>query len=213
MLIYGFRGNGRDKSVVGVIKCDPGDHGLVAAIIIGCLILMFIGALLNRRDQRVKKELGYTFVTGDVDWTWHSIFKLAFIGFMGGFISAGFGLGAALIFNPTLMGLAIHPAVASDTGMYLSMVGSTASTFIVIMFGRFNPYYAIVLSVMTLIGSYPGLITQKWLVVKTGKPSTTVALLLMFIIFCLLANPILSIINIFQMSKAGADVLKMGTYC
>lgn len=197
MIIYAFRGDGRNESIVGVKKCDAEDHELVAAIIVGCTIFMFIGALLNRRDQRIKKELGYTFVTGDVDFTWPSIFKLAFIGFMGGFISAGFGLGAALIFNPTLMGLAIHPAVASDTGMYLSMIGSTASTFIIIIFGRFNPIYAVVLSVMTLIGSYPGLITQKWLVVKTGKPSTTVALLLMFILFCLFANPILSIIYIY----------------
>jgi hypothetical protein len=132
MLIYGFRGNGRDISIVGVVKCDVGDHLLFASIIVGCALFTFIGALINRREQRIKVELGYTFATGDLDWTWTAVFNLAFIGFMGGFISAGFGLGAALIFNPTLMGLAIHPSVASDTGMFLSMVGSTASTFIVI---------------------------------------------------------------------------------
>ena len=71
---------------------------------------------------------------GDFEMTLKTILKLTFIGFMGGFISGGFGVGAALIFNPTLFQFDLHPASASGTGMFITMFGAISSTIIIIIF-------------------------------------------------------------------------------
>jgi uncharacterized membrane protein YfcA len=73
-------------------------------------------------------------VKGDFEMTLKTILKLTFIGFMGGFISGGFGVGAALIFNPTLFQFDLHPATASGTGMFITMFGAISSTIIIIIF-------------------------------------------------------------------------------
>jgi uncharacterized membrane protein YfcA len=127
--------------------------------------------------------------------------------------AAAFGLGAALVFNPSLVQYGMAPTVSSDTGMYLSMMGSLSSTIVVVILGKLNPYYALTISVMTAFGTLPGLYGQLWLVAKTGRPSITLALLFTFILFCAFANPILSIINMSRMVADGEDVLQLGTYC
>ena len=98
-----FRGSGHVPSVIGVQKCDPADDALLAILLVAGFVQMIIGAIWVNQELKIKKELGYTFVKGDVEMTTGNIIKLAFVGVLGGFISSGFGVGAALIFNPTLV--------------------------------------------------------------------------------------------------------------
>lgn len=90
-------------SVIGVFKCSVLDDELLAMLLAAGFVQMIIGAIWVNQEFKIKKELGYTFVKGDVEMTTGNIIKLAFVGIMGGFISSGFGVGAALIFNPTLV--------------------------------------------------------------------------------------------------------------
>ena len=66
--IYVLRGDGKTESIVGVTKCETIDHVLAVGVMVGAVFFMLIGACLNRQEQRIKEELGYTFTTGDIDW-------------------------------------------------------------------------------------------------------------------------------------------------
>lgn len=155
-----FRGNGKNPSVVGVTKCKPNDHIIFASLLLGGIILTVIGGIVVQREYKKKVELRYNFVKGDVLMTWCAILKLSSIALLGGFISGGFGVGAALIFNPTLVQYDIHPMVASGTGMFITMFGAISSTCIVMIFGKLNLWYALVLCIMAGLGSFFGLFMQ-----------------------------------------------------
>lgn len=98
-----FRGSGKVPSVIGVLKCTALDNVLLAILLAAGFVQMIIGAIWVNQEFKIKKQLGYTFVKGDVEMTTGNIIKLAFVGVLGGFISSGFGVGGALIFNPTLV--------------------------------------------------------------------------------------------------------------
>ena len=51
----------------------------------------------------------------------------------------------------------MHPAVASATGMYLTLYTTLAATIDLLISNRLNVPYAVLLGVMTIIGSIPGL--------------------------------------------------------
>ena len=93
-----------------------------------------------------------------------SILKLAFLGFMGGFLNSGFGVGSGLVFNPILVQFDLHPAVASGSGMFITMVSTFSSSIVVLVAGKMNLIYALILCIMTIVGTIPGIILQPKLV-------------------------------------------------
>lgn len=54
MLIMWFKGSGKDKSVVGVEKCDSGYWGLFSALIIFGFVLSAIAILIQKREFELK---------------------------------------------------------------------------------------------------------------------------------------------------------------
>jgi uncharacterized membrane protein YfcA len=109
------------------------------------------------KEYKIKSKLGYTFVNGDVEMNVKNITLLSIFGLMGGFISAGFGIGGALIFNPALVLLNVHSPVASSTGVYVSMMGNVSSTIVLIFLGKLNLVYAGIVVLMSIPGSLIGL--------------------------------------------------------
>jgi uncharacterized membrane protein YfcA len=70
------------------------------------------------------------------------------MGFAGGFIAGGFGVGAGIIINIALTHLDVFPPVASGTSMFTTMQGAISSTIIVIIYGKLNLAYAGVIVLM-----------------------------------------------------------------
>jgi uncharacterized membrane protein YfcA len=85
---------------------------------------------------------------------------LSLFGLLGGFISAGFGVGGGLIFNPVLVLLDVYAPVASSTGVFAAMMGAISSTIVVILIHRLNLVYAGIIVLMTIPGTLVGLIGQ-----------------------------------------------------
>lgn len=97
-----FRGNGKDESVIGITKCVPADHTILVMLIISGIIYTVIASLWGQKEHLYKQSIGYNFVKGDIQMDLKSIFKLGAIGFMAGFLNAGFGVGSAFVVSPAL---------------------------------------------------------------------------------------------------------------
>ena len=86
-----------------------------------------------------------------------NIVLLTFLGLLGGFVSGGFGDGPAFVFNPLLFQIGVIPPAASDTGMYVTTIGTLSSTIVVLCFKRFNLAYCCVILLTIIPGTLIGL--------------------------------------------------------
>ena len=101
-LVSLFRGDGRNPSVIGVRKCTPADNGILASLIIAAVIEFVIGVWWIGQELKTKSRLGFKLEKGDIEMKPTNIILLTFLGLLGGFISGGFGVGPAFVFNPFL---------------------------------------------------------------------------------------------------------------
>ena len=103
--------------------------------------------------------------------------------------------------------------MAAETGNYLSLFSATTSTITVILLGKLQWQYALLICSLSLIVTYPGLRMQAKILAKTGRPSIFSLLLLCFVTFCLFAVPSVSVYNLSQQKKANIDVMSVTPYC
>lgn len=97
-----FRGNGVDPSVVGITKCQPADHILLVLLIVSGIASTVGASFWVKKEYVYRQKIGYKTFQGDIEMTIPSILKLALIGFMSGFLVAGFGVGSAFVVSPAL---------------------------------------------------------------------------------------------------------------
>jgi hypothetical protein len=188
-----LRGNGKTPSVVGVLKCDAADHTILVLLIVSGFVYTIIASRWGQKEHLYKKSIGYNFVKGDIPMDIKSILKLGAIGFMAGFLNAGFGVGSAFVVSPALFLFDQNPATASATGMFIATLNCVSSSIVVILFNRLQLWYALILCIATAVGTIPGIILQHKIVAWTGRPSMTVLFLMFFILFSTFANPWISI--------------------
>jgi len=101
-LVSLFRGDGKKPSVVGVKKCTPADNGILASLIIAAVFEFVVGVWWISQELKTKKRLGFEFEKGDVEMIPKNIILMTLLGLLGGFISGGFGVGPAFVFNSFL---------------------------------------------------------------------------------------------------------------
>lgn len=194
ILVGFFRGDGKTKSTIGVEKCAPADHGLLAGLILFALAELLIGIWIIRSEQPEKKRLGYPLETGDLEMKFSTILMLVLLGFIGGFGAGGFGLGPASIFCPILFQFGMLPAVASDTAGMVSTIGTLSGTILIIFAKKLNLAYCGVILIVVVVGTMPGLKWQFDLVTKyNGRTSITIFFLLLQLTICVVTKAAISI--------------------
>jgi uncharacterized membrane protein YfcA len=133
---------------------------------------------------------------------------------VGGFLVACAGIGGGLIFNPFLLVIDLPPAVAAATGMYLSLFTTGVATMVNCISLNMPFTYMGTLFVFTVIGTFPGLFGQTWLVIKTKRPSATVFVLLIVIAYCIIAQALISLITSLNLDPANRSFLfDTSVYC
>lgn len=65
--------------------------------------------------------------------------------------------------------MGVQAQVASATGMYMVYFTCFASTVAVLLMNKLPIQYAIILCILTAMGTYPGVYGQAYIVKKTGK--------------------------------------------
>ena len=108
----------------------------------------------------------------------------------------------------------MNPAVASATGMYCTLYTTLASSINLIINEKLNLEYSLLINILTIIGSLPGLYGQGWIVQKAGgRTQFTVVILLSFLLLILVASLPISITEIQRAKDDGQDVTSFTRFC
>lgn len=182
-----FRGTKKKESVVGVKRCEDLEWGLFGILIGSGIFLTIIAIVYLSKLHSEKVKKGYVFEKGDFEGTAKNIALLIVVSLIGGFLISCAGIGGGLIFNPFLLIINLPPAVAAATGMYLSLFTTGVATMVNCLNVNMPFTYMGTLFVFTVIGTFPGLYGQTWLVHRTNRPSTTVLVLVCLIGYCIIA--------------------------
>lgn len=142
-----------------------------------------IAVKLTLKEYDEKCEAGYLFVDGDQKFEALAIVKLISVGFVGAFLATACGLSPGAIFFPVMIQLNMHSAVASSTGMYLTMYTTIAATINMLVVDRINVTYMLILCVLAIAGSIPGIFFQRMIREKaSGRTIFTVGILISVLI-------------------------------
>ena len=168
IVVLVLRGPGKEPSIIGVKACEGPDFLFLLLIVVSAALLTFIAIKNVGEEYADKKEAGYVFVRGDLEFTAGTNTKLILIGFIGALLATAVGLGPGAVFTPVMIQLEMHTAVASSTGMYLTMFTTIAATVNMLAIKQINVAYMLILCGVTPIGSIIGIVMQPIIRRKLG---------------------------------------------
>ena len=114
---------------------------------------------------------GYLLAQGDLEINRSNLLSIFKVGFLGSLSAAFGGIGPAMIYSPALVILGMEAQVATATAGYIAMFTTFISTFSAVLNKRIQMDYAVYVLAMTLMGSFPGLFFQQYLVHKYKRVS------------------------------------------
>ena len=206
-------GDGKD-SVFGLDICSEGAWAAYAFLVVAALLLTYFAAKVAKNDYQNKLANGYKFCKGDQELNTKNQMKLVGIAFGGAFAATTCGLAPGLVFYPTLINMDMHPVVASATGMYLALWTTLAGTILVLLNDALNIPFSLLINILTIIGTIPGLKGQIWVVQKAGgRNQFTVMILLAFLIFQLVTILPLSLVEAMNAKDTGEDITAFKEFC
>lgn len=98
--------------------------------------------------------------------------------------------------------------------MYLTLFTTFTATSVLLMNSKLNIPYMILIGVLTIVGTIPGLIGQKKLVQWTGgRNQFTVMILLFFLVIILLTALPLGIVENLRALDSGEDIAAFNDFC
>lgn len=210
-----MRGPGGGKeSMFGLKICDALAWVAYAALWVFAALLTLLAARVAKMENQEKLACGYKFTKGDQNLNFRGIMKLVLVAFFAAFFATMSGLSPGLIFNSFLIQLDIHPAVASATGMYMTMFTTAAATINLLLSNGLNIPYTVLISAISIVGTVPGLYGQVAIVVKSGgRNQFTVMILLLFLVICLISVLPLSILETLNANANGVNVTGFNSFC
>lgn len=108
----------------------------------------------------------------------------------------------------------VPPAVASATGSYCTLFTTLAATINVLLNNSLNLPFALLICLISVVGTLPGVQGQVMIVQKAGgRAQFTVAILLAFLFFILFTVLPLSVIETMRAKNAGQDPMALKEYC
>eukprot|EP00752_Nemacystus_decipiens_P012021 g10656.t1 len=166
-----LKGGGAFDSPVG-IEC--GSFAFWATSILSFLYLIAVSFrvrqyLVNR--WRLKAELGFKYVEGDVEWTPLNTVRYPCICFFAGFFAGMFGVGGGIVKGPLMLEMGVHPMVSASTSAVMILYTSFTATTSFIVFGLLKVDYAVPLFFLGLVATAAGQHGTDYLIAKFKRPS------------------------------------------
>lgn len=98
--------------------------------------------------------------------------------------------------------------------MYLTMFTAGSATIVMMVFQRLNLKYTLIINILTIIGTYPGVFGQAWIVRKAGgRFQFTVAIMLFFQVFAVFTVVPMMLYNSIEQTNYGENVMGFTDYC
>jgi len=124
-----------------------------------------------------KKECGFRYAEGDVEWDHTNTIRYPLICSIAGLCAGMFGIGGGIVKGPLMLEMGVRPEVCSATSATMILFTSAAATASYFLFESLNPHYG---AVVFMLGFLNTLIGQKALnvvVKKYGRSSIIILLI------------------------------------
>lgn len=206
-------GSSPNDSLLGIVKCGKDDWIIFAVLQVICVVFLILGLLVIKREYRMKTEVGYQFIEGDLKATPKNLSSMIAVSFFGSIFASFSGLGPGMVFCPALIMIGIESQVGTATGMYLTMFTTLASTIQMVIHKRIKLDYAGYVLAMTASGTLIGLFFQRYMVDTYKRVSyQNFVLVSTFFLSCALAV-FLNIPIIIHQSEVGEELFMLADYC
>ncbi len=164
-------GGSKFPSIIG-IECNSSVYWWLT----GAILLYILSVSLWARNQlvskwKLKKELRYRYIDGDVEWNPINTIVYPCICFFAGFFAGMFGIGGGVVKGPLMLQMGVHPLVASATVAVMIMFTSVSATAMFIVFGTLQWDYAWCLFIVGLLSTTIGQFGVSYLVDKYKRYS------------------------------------------
>jgi len=166
-----LKGGGAFPSPLG-IECGTLSFWGMTLFILGVVVSVSLIArkqLIERYYK--KKELGYKYVEGDIEWDEKATIKYPCLCFFAGFFAGMFGVGGGIVKGPLMLEMGVAPAVASATSAVMILYTSFSAATSFVVFGLLRYDYGFMLFVVGIICTAVGQVGVNYLVKKSGRGS------------------------------------------
>ncbi len=155
-LIALFRGSLTLKSLIGVERCNVVDFVLFGLEVVTMLIFAVICLVLLKKNHSTRRQCGYKFVRGDIEWGEGHMVAFALLAFIGGFITGAAGLSTEVLFTPFYIKMGVMPSVAGVTSQYLGMWATLSGSILYSIMGYMHFEFGFWLGFFAILGTVFG---------------------------------------------------------
>lgn len=206
-------GSSEKPSIEGIKSCSALYWLIQVAFIAICFLVTWYSIRLNKREQDLRKKFGVNYIEGEIVFEGRALNKLLAIGFVGGWVAGGLGLGGGSIYNPALLSMGVNPRVAASTGMYLVIFSCINSTVVNYINGILDMQYGAILGLWVVGGSLVGMVLADHYVKKSGKQSVFVWLLCFVFIIAAVGTPFVAVSQLKSLVRSGGNMMAFTSPC
>jgi uncharacterized membrane protein YfcA len=175
-------GHGDEVSLVGVAKCSF-MYWFVSFVMAAWLISMTLvaGSLLVKDHMR-KKERGYVFIEGEVEWDRRSVIVYPLWCILAGVFAGMIGIGGGMVKVPLMIKMGMIPQVATASAQFMILFTSSGTVFQFFLEGIIKVDYAAWYFFLGLFSTFIGQLVITRIVKKLNRPSYII-FLVAFVVF------------------------------
>ena len=170
------------------------------------MAFLFYSVHIIKKDQNLKKSFGYQCSEGDIQINNRNLLIMFLIGFVGSLFAGFAGIGPAMIYCPALIMLGLEARVATATASYMAFLTTLSSSIQVLILKRIQMDYAFHVILMTVLGSFPGLFFQHYMVNTFKRVSLQVFIFTASIFIAAIITLIINVPILFSKHKLDADI-------
>eukprot|EP00698_Gefionella_okellyi_P013319 TRINITY_DN363_c0_g1_i1.p1 TRINITY_DN363_c0_g1~~TRINITY_DN363_c0_g1_i1.p1 ORF type:complete len:545 (+),score=92.68 TRINITY_DN363_c0_g1_i1:16-1650(+) len=172
-----IRGGGHGISLAG-IECGSATFWTLSALMFPIFILFTVAAArLHWRKQNLKRDVGYSFLKSDVQWTLRRLLLFPLGSSLAGVAAALLGIGGGMVKGPLMLELGMAPHVATASASFMILFTSSFSTVQYLAMGALRYDYALWFAMFGFVGAVVGQLGVAWMLRKFGRPSMLVLFL------------------------------------
>jgi len=160
-------------------------------------------------EREIRKATKIGLCKSDIEYEGASLVKLI-IASLGGGLAGAVGLGGGVVFNPVLVGMGVHPAVVSSTGMYMILFSALINSLTFWLFGNLYVNFALWLGFWSGLGIFIFLSIVGAIIKKYQRPSIIVFFLGIVIALSSILVPIINSISLVRAHRQGTNVWGFG---
>ncbi len=166
-----LKGGGSKPSPVGIVCGSVWFWVAQGTLMLWIFIVAFCARMYLMRRTKIKQEVGYPYIEGDIVWDGRSTIIYPVICALAGLCAGMFGIGGGIVKGPLMLAMGIHPLVAAATSATMILFTSATATSTFVVFGLLQFDYAAVLLPLGFVATLIGQTLMNVLIKKSGRNS------------------------------------------